>query len=244
MIEMPMETVQLGDIPMTIVQPFSGRKDKTVVFYHGWSSTAELQTTRALILAAHGYTVFLPDAIHHGRRGTLPDYYAVEAYDFFWKTVFQNLEEFPVISSYIKENGYGKPWVMGHSMGGITAMGLSYKVAKEIQGAVSFNGSGDWLLSHLFIEARFGVLMSRDWPLYDELAEKSPLHHLSELKEVPIFMTNGESDPSVDPRAQAHFAEELANIGGHGKRITYPGLAHFVTTNMMDDAMAFMDENV
>lgn len=242
MIEMPMDKVMVGDIPITIVHPFSMRKDQVVVFYHGWSSTSELQISRALLLAAHGYTVFLPDAVHHGKRGTLPDYYAVEAYEFFWHTVFQNMEEFPTIAGYIQEQGYGKPWVMGHSMGGITAMGLAYKEAETIRGAVSFNGSGDWLLTHLFIEARFGVLMSRDWPMYEELAKKSPMSHLEALQKVPIFMTNGDSDVSVDPRAQAHFAAHLEAIGGEGTRVVYPGLGHFVTTNMMDDAIEWMEE--
>lgn len=242
MIEMPMDMVKVGEIPLTIVHPFSMKQDKTAVFYHGWSSHSGLQLSRALILAAHGYTVFLPDAVHHGKRGSLPDYYAVEAYEFFWKTVFQNMEEFPVLADYLKAHGYEKPWVMGHSMGGITAMGLAYKEAENIEGAVSFNGSGDWLLTHLFIEARFGVLMSRDWPMYEELAQRSPMSHLEALKKVPIFMTNGDSDVSVDPRAQAHFTAALESIGGRGERIVYPGLGHFVTTNMMDDAIAWMEK--
>lgn len=241
MIEFPVESISIGDVPVEIIHPFSGRKDKTVIFYHGWSSSGALQRSRAFILAAHGYTVLLPDAIHHGRRGTLPDYYTVEAYDHFWETVFQNMEEFRSLAGYLEKETYGRPWVMGHSMGGITVMGLSWKYPGQIRGAVSFNGSGDWLLTHLFIEARFGVLIGKDWPLYEKLSGDTPIAHLEELKNVPLLMTNGESDQSIDPRAQAHFAEALAAAGGHGKRVTYPGLAHFVTTNMMDDALRFME---
>lgn len=241
--ELPHEQISIGGVPVRIVEPFTEGCRGTVVFYHGWSSTSALQLSRAALLAAYGYRVLLPEAVHHGTRGALPDYYAVEAYDFFWKTIFQNLEEFQKISAYLSEMGYGKPWVMGHSMGGITAMGLAAKYPADIRGAVSFNGSGDWLLTHLFIEARFGVLISRDWPLYDRVAAASPLAHLAEMKNVPIFMTNGEADPSVDPRAQAHFAEELARAGGCGTRVTYPGLAHFVTTNMIDDALSWMENN-
>jgi len=57
------------------------------------------------------------------------------------------------------------------------------------------------------------------------------------MKEIPMLLTNGEADPSVDPRAQSHFYNEFFAAGGHATRITYPNLAHFVTTNMMDDAI-------
>lgn len=120
-------------------------------------------------------------------------------------------------------------------------MGLAARYPGDIRGAVSFNGSGDWLLTHLFIQARFGVAEDRAWPVYDAIAAASPLRHLDALKDVPIFMTNGEADPSIDPRAQAHFAEELDRAGGRGVRVTYPGLAHFVTTNMLDDALSWME---
>lgn len=241
MIQFDIEEARIGEIPVRIVHPFREDKARCAVFYHGWSSSGALQTTRALILAAHGYTVLLPDAVHHGARGTLPDYYAVAAYDVFWETIFQNLEEFPQLEAALTGRGFDRPWVLGHSMGGLTAMGLAAQYSGDIRGAVSFNGSGDWLLTHLFIQARFGVAEDRDWPVYDAIAAASPLRHLDALKDVPIFMTNGEADPSIDPRAQAHFAEELDRAGGRGVRVTYPGLAHFVTTNMLDDALSWME---
>ena len=85
------------------------------------------------------------------------------------------------------------------------------------------------------------MLEPRDWPLYDAIAAASPLAHLDAVRRVPVFMTNGEADPSIDPRAQAHFADELDRAGGRAVRRTYPRLAHFVTTNMLDDAIAWME---
>ena len=41
-------------------------KIKNLIFYHGWSSSAENQLFRANIFASFGYRVFLPDAIFHG----------------------------------------------------------------------------------------------------------------------------------------------------------------------------------
>lgn len=240
MIQFHTEKIRIGEIPVQIVHPIREDKRAVAVFYHGWSSSGSGQMTRALILAAHGYTVFLPDAVNHGERGKLSDYYSAEVYALFWETIFRNEAEFPCLSAYFHDAGWGRPWVLGHSMGGMTVLGLAAKYPEALRGAVSFNGSGDWLLTNLFIQARFGVPMEREWPLYDVIAEETPMAHLDAVKKVPIFMTNGEVDLSIDPRAQARFAEALAAHGGQGVRVTYPGLAHFVTTNMMDDTIAWM----
>lgn len=235
------ENVTAGPVPVRIIHPLEEDGKKPVLFYHGWSSASLLQRTRAVILAAEGYTVYLPEAAHHGSRGSL-DYYAQSSYDVFWQVIFQNIREFPYLLELVKRRGGIRPFVMGHSMGGITVMGLAASFGKEIAGAVSLNGSGDWLLTHLFLQARFGIALPRDWPLYDALAAASPLHHAEDMKTVPLLLLNGEADTSVDPRGQAHFYEVLTGCGGHPKRITYPGLGHFVTTNMMDDALAWMKE--
>ena len=77
--------------------------------------------------------------------------------------------------------------------------------------------------------------------MYDEIEEKSPINHVENMKDIPIFMTNGESDVSIDPRAQAHFYDALKAAGGKAERVTYPLLGHFVTTNMLDDGMKWME---
>ena len=88
------EKVIFGLIPCYVVYPIR-ETGKTVIFYHGWSSKGELQVNRAAFLAVHGYTVFIPDAVNHGERHALSDYYTSEGYDIFWKTIFSNVEEFP-----------------------------------------------------------------------------------------------------------------------------------------------------
>ena len=77
--------------------------------------------------------------------------------------------------------------------------------------------------------------------LYEELEKRNPLNHLSDIKRCPLLLINGECDTSVDPRAQVHFFDAFKKAGGAGEKIEYPGLGHFVTTNMMDDAVAWME---
>jgi len=234
------EKMEIHGIPVTIVHP-PVETGKPAILYHGWSSCSEYQLTKASILAVNGYTVFIPEALYHGERGALTDYYQKEDYDIFWKTIFRNMEEFPFLSSYIKERFREKPFILGHSMGGLSVLGIGSIHGQDLKGIVCFNGSGDWLMTHLFIQARFGMYVEKDWPLYDEIEKKSPINHLDTLKNVPIFMTNGDSDNSIDPRAQAHFYDELVKAGGKSERVTYPFLGHFVTTNMMDDGMKWME---
>lgn len=234
------EKIEIHGIPVTVVHP-PVETGKPAILYHGWSSCSEYQLTKASILAVNGYTVFIPEALYHGERGALTDYYQKEDYDIFWKTIFRNMEEFPFLSSYIKERFSEKPFILGHSMGGLSVLGIGSIHGQDLKGIVCFNGSGDWLMTHLFIQARFGMYVEKDWPLYDEIEKKSPINHLDTLKNVPIFMTNGDSDNSIDPRAQAHFYDELVKAGGKAERVTYPFLGHFVTTNMMDDGMKWME---
>ena len=92
MMQLKVEKVKYGLIPCYVVYPIR-ETGKTVIFYHGWSSKGELQVNRAAFLAVHGYTVFIPDAVNHGERHALSDYYTSEGYDIFWKTIFSNVEE-------------------------------------------------------------------------------------------------------------------------------------------------------
>lgn len=238
--QLEIEKMEIHGIPVTVVHP-PVETGKPAILYHGWSSRSEYQITKASILAVNGYTVFIPEALYHGERGALTDYYQKEDYDIFWKTIFRNMEEFPFLSSYIKERFSENPFILGHSMGGLSVLGIGSIHGQDLKGIVCFNGSGDWLMTHLFIQARFGMYVEKDWPLYDEIEKKSPINHLDTLKNVPIFMTNGDSDNSIDPRAQAHFYDELVKAEGKAERVTYPFLGHFVTTNMMDDGMKWME---
>lgn len=235
------EKIYCHHIPIMVVHPIEDR-GRTVILYHGWSSRSEYQLTKASILAVNGYTVYVPEEDAHGERGALADYYKKEDYDIFWKTIFRNMDEFPFILQYIKSRYNEKPFILGHSMGGISVLGIGSRYPDKVKGIVSFNGSGDWLLTHLFMQSRFGMYVGKDWALYDEIEKKSPVCHVDALKQVPIFMTNGDSDSSVDPRAQAHFYDVLREAGGRAVRVTYPGLGHFVTTNMIDDAMKWMEK--
>ena len=87
------EKIYIGEIPVYVVHPIREEKGP-VIFYHGWSSNALAQMSRAALLAVNGYTVYLPEALHHGERDPLEDYYVVEDYPVFSNTIFNNIDEY------------------------------------------------------------------------------------------------------------------------------------------------------
>lgn len=103
-------------------------------------------------------------------------------------------------------------------MGGLSVLGIAASHSAHLRGIVSFNGSGDWELSHLFMQARFGISFGRNWTLYEELEKRNPLNHLSDIKRCPLLLINGECDTSVDPRAQVHFLMLLKKRAVPGKK--------------------------
>lgn len=241
MIQLNIEKKVRSAVPYYVVHPLQSNGE-AILFYHGWSSEAKRQIHRAAILALHGYTVYVPDALHHGERGALSDYYQVEAYPLFWKTIFQNMEEFPLLQQEIRQAGFGKPLIMGHSMGALSVLGMAGAYRENIKGVISVNGSGDWLLSHLFMQARFGIDAGRNWPLYEKVENASPIRHVDIFANLPLLLLHGESDVTMDPRADEHFYRVLREKSKTVRQITYPKLGHFVTTNMMEDAIQFMNQ--
>lgn len=216
-----------------------------VLFYHGWTSTKEYQSVRGHILAAYGYDVLIPESINHGERGTI-EYNNPRAYGEFWQTIFQNLQEAPVLLGYIKKWRPEKPLaVMGHSMGAITAMGVMTHF-KEFRTVVAMNGSGWWDES----ERRFRAAFHLDKPrsamaLGMQIRAFDPYVYTEKLAGRSVLALNGGDDTVVDNKAQEMYMDKLAadeNI--ESKFMTYEGLGHFVTTNMMGEAVAWLDEHM
>ena len=90
------EKIDIHGIPVILVHP-PMETGKPAILYHGWSSRAEYQLTKAFILAVNGYTVFIPEALYHGERGALKDFYQKEVYDILFDRIFLNMVLFSFI---------------------------------------------------------------------------------------------------------------------------------------------------
>ncbi len=210
-----------------------------VIWYHGWSSVQDEQFLRAAAFALAGWETIIPAQIYHDNRGIL-DYEAQDSYTCFWETILQNIEEAPIWLAYAEEQGYERVIASGHSMGGFTALGVTANIP-GFSGAISLNGSGNWPLSHIFMQARFGTELNMDVQLERAIIAASPHQYVRNLPNVPLLLLHGDIDPTVDPRGGGSFADTAQAFGCDVYYERIPDLGHYVTTGMIDIALEWLD---
>ncbi|NLJ58464.1 MAG: prolyl oligopeptidase family serine peptidase [Tissierellia bacterium] len=237
------EKVNIQGIPAIIFKPKEIKKPMpTIVFYHGWSSNKESQRLRGFILASVGYLVVIPDAIHHGERNPLSEYGMDEAKEYFYNVIFNNLGEFNTIKESMVLNHNADPEriaVMGSSMGGFTAVGI-FTHNEDIKTAIIYNGCCWWENYNSGVE----VEPSQKYEAQRiRVKALDPMNYLDKLTNRPILMLHGDSDSLVPVESQRIFYNKLSPIYEDKEKIKlieYPGLNHFVTTNMMDESINWL----
>lgn len=216
-----------GAIPVLWVLPEAEAKDKIIIYYHGWGSDIESSRFRASIWAAAGYAVLVVEEALHGARGSW-DYDDAEKLP---EVVIENMKEFDDILACVRTRFPEKKIVVaGHSMGGMTAMGLLAR--DEVAGALALNGMGDW-----------EILAVAN---YKEAVEAfNPVNKTSEHKDKAICMLNGELDDVVDPRYQKNYYEKIKGEHEGNAPLVFEiieGTSHVVTTNMMAMTLEFLEQ--
>ncbi len=235
--------IEIQGRPVRVCRPDTPTK-KAIVFYHGWSSRASLNLFRGMSLAARGYLVLVPEAVHHGERGTLDYDDPVVVARHMFPVIDQNADEFSDLVDWLHGEGIQKILVTGHSMGGFTAANIFTRYP-EVDACVSLNGS------FAFQNAADGMLQSVD-PALAESVEKAfqsfrqdPQDQLDRLADRPLLLINGGDDGVIDPMWQGEFYEKLRKKYKNEdriRRIIIPYLGHFVTTNMIEEILAFAEE--
>jgi dipeptidyl aminopeptidase/acylaminoacyl peptidase len=240
------EKIYIGEIPAIIFIP-KERKGllPTIIFYHGWSSDKETQRMRGFILASAGYQVIIPDAVHHGERNPIENYGVKNAGKYFWDTIFNNLDESKNIidEMILKYNADPERiGVMGNSMGGFTSAGV-FTHNPKIKVLVVLNGSCAWENSNKIFKEPLKISMTEDLKELEAKIKKiDPINNLHLLKNRPILILHGDSDTVVSIESQRIFYEKIKPIYEDKEKIKfveYNNLNHFVTTNMMEESIAW-----
>jgi dienelactone hydrolase len=242
------EKVIIEDIPTIVFRPKEVKGQiPTVIFYHGWSSSKELQRMRGFILACAGYQVAIPDAILHGERNALSNYGPEESVKYFWDVVFNNIEEYKLLSHGLI-NTYKadskRIAVMGNSMGGFTAGGI-FTQNEDVKTLIVFNGSCGW---GDFNNNFKDVELTEELKLIAEKVDSmDPSNNLNQLKERPILLLHGNCDVVVPIDSQKNFYNKLKPLYKHTEKIKfieYDRLDHLVTTNMMEDSINWLGKHL
>lgn len=235
-------------VPKAMKKPY-----KTLIFYHGWGSSKYSQRIRAFLISTLGYQVILPDGIHHGERDPLEDYNNPKyVFDYFWETIFKNLEEAPRLISYIMSNLDGdinNIHVTGHSMGGFTAGGV-FTHNHSVRSVVTLNGSLNWMESNQYFLKDMAQLKDIDtggenYKLVEgKIRDLDPINNLEKLKNRPIKIIHGEKDSQVSIKPQIDFYKEIEPTYENKKDISFmkvEDLDHFVTTNMIEELILWLN---
>ncbi|HSH35096.1 alpha/beta hydrolase family protein [Schnuerera sp.] len=240
------DKITIRKIPAILFRPKEGKKLlPTIILYHGWSSNKELQRMRGFILSAVGYQVIIPDAIYHGERNPLRNYDIDDATKYFWKTILNNIEESHIIiedaiSKYGADSN--KIGVIGNSMGGFTAAG-AFTHNPIIKALVAFNGSCGWRnFNKRFKEFNEISITGQLEKIEGKVNKLDPQNNLNLLMDRPILLLHGDSDNVVPIESQRIFYNKIKPMYKYKdkiKFIEYPNLNHFVTTNMMEESIAW-----
>lgn len=239
--------VNIDDIPAIILMPKENFKlYPTIILYHGWSSNKESQVFRGFILSSLGYQVIIPDAIYHGERQPLSSYSAANSSTYFWDIILKNIEESSKIIDYAINNLKGNKsriGIIGHSMGGFTAAGV-FTHNKDISSLVVMNGSLNWDYSNIYFKEAMEI--SSDFTMEEtKILELDPMNNVDLIKDRPVLILHGGSDPVVNINPQRIFYNEIVNMYNDMEKIKfieYLGLGHSVTIKMMEEAAVWFDK--
>lgn len=241
--------ILINDIPALVLTPKNTSKLlPAIILYHGWGSSIEKQEFRGYILSTFGYQVIIPCAIYHGERNPIDHRNPENAGKYFWDIIFKNVEESSLIIDYAIKSLSADPnrlGVCGNSMGGFTSAGV-FTSNPDIKALAVFNGSCNWDCSNDLFKSNLdmeNIKTPKD--LQEKLDKYNPMLNLENIIDRPILMLHGDNDTLVGIEAQREFYKEVAPKYEGSERlkfIEYPKLNHFVTTNMMEEAVFWFNK--
>lgn len=242
------EQININDIPTTVIYPKNlTHALPTIFIYHGWSSKKAVHENLGALLACHGFMVVIPEAIHHGERGTIDYWSAHSGFNYFWPTIQNSIKEFPIILKYVKDNyniDENRIGITGHSMGAITTSGLIAH-HKNIKAAVTMDGTGAW--KEFTLELLGDNYDPHNETINGALAQidaLSPINNIKAFKNLPLLLLHGEMDKVVPIDTDNLFFEALKENYDKGaplKMITFDRLNHFVTQAYMNEMISWFE---
>jgi dienelactone hydrolase len=243
---MTIQRLVLSGIPCLFSKPENCEPKATVFFYHGWSSYKEYMQFTVSILSLNGYAVILPDLIHHGERGKLESYTPDKLMTYFWKIIFQTVDEAAgLLQAAVKTCGLEEQRlvVAGESMGGFSAAGMFAQI-EAFKCLVNFNGSCAWEKAEQLFRPAFGRPPASDEELV-EIRRYDPFPKLKACKPRPILLLHGDADTTISVENPHYFYQEMmpsyAMANQNLTLIESPNLDHYITVDMLENCLKWLD---
>ncbi|WP_201008157.1 alpha/beta hydrolase family protein [Paenibacillus glycanilyticus] len=236
------KVVRLAGVDCLQVDPI-GQSGGTVLLYHGWGSTQESYLFFASIVSGWGYTVIVPELLHHGYRGTLNYADPAVLEQTFLEIVLQGSKEAVEMTEQLGGPSGGKIGIIGHSAGGFVAAGAFAKNT-DVAAAVVINGSCAWT------EFYESYLKYAGKPALGEeeraaLAKHDPISLLTFEDERGLLLLHGKEDTTVPIHSQRYFMDKKACAAPERLRmVEYGGVNHQITLKMLEQAKLWLDSHL
>ena len=233
----------VNDIPCFEIIPENEDIKADLLLYHGWGSHATKQCFRAKLLAGFGYRVLVPEIALHGERG-ICDYDAPDSAVMFLEVLLQSIHE----ANCLIDQGLASDrsrFVVGHSLGGMIALGAAAENAMHVDGFVAMNSTAQWhayeaIMAGVFPNQSLDIVKSEPFEaLTERLTPYNPECWKKQGMTQPVLLTNGALDQTLPANYNVQFCREsmLENVS----QIIFFDAGHVVTDGMLFEVLAFIE---
>lgn len=237
----------VADIPCFEIAVAGEEPLAELVLYHGWGSNAEKQRFRGQLLAAFGYRVIVPEIPGHGVRGALA-YDGPQAALDFLRVLLQSIGECVELAQAVFHPGRAH-FLVGHSLGGMIALGALTPLARALNGVVAMNSTANWAdataaLAGVFRDdaAAFAALASDEGEkLRSALGAFDPARWSARGITTPVLLTNGSLDQTLPASLNADFLarHDFAQM----QQVVIEDAGHVVTDSALREVVAFIESH-
>lgn len=172
----------------------------TIFFFHGYTSSKELNACFGYLLAQAGFRVVMPEAPMHGARFNGDE--GLRSYS-FWEILKTNIDELPLYRDHYARRGlieHERIGVGGTSMGGFAALGCLARY-RWIKAAANYMGSAYFtqLSTTLYPPPPIttGENQAEALSRMEALHEYDPSRTIAHLANRPLFVWHGEQDEII-----------------------------------------------
>lgn len=237
----------INEIPITVFRPSTetNEKLKTIIHYHGWSSSVERYELMGQVFALHGIQFVLVEIEKHGVRGTA-DYSTFYESPGVMISAFKEFEEIKeelIERLDIDREHFG---ISGHSLGGMIASSI-FARHEDFKLAVIYNSTMDFSISKYLISDKDLVeKMKKEGSLYEN-NEYDPMKYLDRLDSRHMYIAIGDMDNVIPPRFMEDVKEKLKNSGIDMDNMifeNYIETSHSITYRMLNTALDYVLKNL